>query len=309
MIPNTNGFLDLDPSFTDYEDSAVVFLPVPYEGGVSAGKGAAGAPDAVIEASRLLELYDEVLDAEPYRAGIFTAAALPVSGSGAEVTRDVRRTVSGILGSGKFPVVVGGDHSITPGAVRAAAEHYASIGVIQLDAHADLRAEYDGSPESHACVMARVREVTRSTLQVGIRSMSLEEARLAARESLALFTMNRMRSGGLDPCTALPALPKDVYITLDVDVFDWSVIASTGTPEPGGMFWDETLEFLFEVFSAKNVVGFDVVELSCSGWDRNSPFAVAKLIYKMLGFKMASEIARSGLSWPVAPAGPLLRQP
>jgi agmatinase len=306
MTGSTNCFLDLDSRFADHENAAVVLLPVPYEGGVSAGKGAADAPGAVIEASALLELYDEVLDAEPYRVGIFTAEPPPVSGSGAEVVQEVRRAVSEILGSGRFPVVLGGDHSITPGAVQGAAEHYSSLGIIQLDAHADLRPEYDGSPESHACAMARVREVTRDTLQVGIRSMSVEEARLAARERLALFTMNSMRSGGLDPRAALPALPRDVYITVDVDVFDWSVIASTGTPEPGGMLWDEAMEFLSEVFSTRNVVGFDVVELSRTEWDRNSPFAVAKLIYRMLGFKVASEIARRGVSWPDTPAGPLL---
>ncbi|HDR15436.1 MAG TPA: agmatinase [Desulfobacteraceae bacterium] len=309
MIGNTNCFLDLDPIFTDYETSAVVLLPVPYEGGVSAGKGAAGAPDAVIEASRLLELYDEVLDTEPYRAGIFTAAPLPVSGSGAEVAQEVRRAVSEILGSGRFPVVLGGDHSITPGAVRGVAEHHSPLGVIQLDAHADLRSEYEGSSQSHACVMARVREVTSHTLQVGIRSMSVEEARLAARENLALFTMHGIRAGVFDSAKALQALPRDVYITVDVDVFDWSVISSTGTPEPGGMQWDEALRFLSEVFSTKNVVGFDVVELSSSESDRNSPFAVAKLIYKMLGFKLASEIARRNLSWPVSPAGPILMEP
>ncbi len=308
MLANTKCFLDFDPLFADYENSAVVLVPVPYEGGVSAGKGAAGAPDAVIEASGLLELYDEILDAEPYRAGIFTATPLPVSGSGVEVAQEVRSAVSEILGSGRFPVVLGGDHSITPGAVQGVAEHYSSLGVIQLDAHADLRSEYDGSRESHACVMARVREITRETLQVGIRSMSIEEARLAARDRLALFTMNRIRTGGFDPLTVLRALPKNVYITVDVDVFDWSVIASTGTPEPGGMFWDETLELLSKVFSTKNVVGFDVVELSCTEWDRNSPFAVAKLIYKMVGFKMASEIARRGLSWPVSPTGPILME-
>jgi agmatinase len=305
MLGNINCYLDLDALFADYENSAVVLLPVPYEGGVSAGKGAAGAPDAVIEASWLLELYDEVLDAEPYRAGIFTAAPPPVSGSGAEVAQEVHRAVSEILCSGKFPVVLGGDHSITPGAVRGVAEHYDHLGVIQLDAHADLRSEYDGSRESHACVMARVREITRETLQVGIRSMSVEEARLAARDRLALYTMSRIRTGGLDPLMVLRALPKNVYITVDVDVFDWSVIAGTGTPEPGGLFWDETLGFLSKVFSNKNVVGFDVVELSCSEWDRNSPFAVAKLIYKMLGFKMDSEISRRGLPWPIKPVGPI----
>ena len=307
MIANPHRFLDPDPLFTRDETSAVVLLPVPYEGGVSCGKGAAGAPAAVIEASRFLELYDEVLDAEPCRMGIFTAAPPPLPSSDAAVAGTVRLSVLQIMDSGRFPVLLGGDHSVTPGAVAAAAARHSSLGVIQLDAHADLRPEYEGSPYSHACVMARVREMTRDTLQVGIRSMSVEEARLAAREGIALFPMHRVRNGGFDATQALSLLPRDVYITVDVDVFDWSVIASTGTPEPGGMLWDEATAFLSEVFSTKNVVGFDVVELAESESDRNSPFAVAKLIYRMLGFKLGAEVARRGAPWPETPAGPIFR--
>jgi agmatinase len=305
MIANSRRFLEPDPLFTCRDTSAVVVLPVPYEGGVSCGKGAAGAPDAVLEASVFLELYDEVLDAEPYRMGIFTAGPPPLSPSDETVTETVRRAVLEIIDSGKFPVILGGDHSVTPGAVAAIGARRPLLGVIQLDAHADLRPEYEGSAYSHACAMARVREITRHTLQVGIRSMSVEEARLASVERLALFPMHRVRNGGFDSIAALSLLPRDVYITLDVDVFDWSVIASTGTPEPGGMLWDEALGFLSEIFTTKNVVGFDVVELAESGSDRNSPFAVAKLIYKMLGFKLGAETVIRGLAWPEAPSGPI----
>ena len=305
MMPNSLSFLDPEEIFTRHETSAVVILPVPYEGGVSSGKGTAGAPAAVIEASRFLELYDETLDAEPHRVGIFTAAPLDIPFQGGSVTGEVRPAVDGIIRSGRFPVLLGGDHSITPGAVEAAAGHYPSLGVVQLDAHADLRPEYEGSRHSHACVMARVREITAGTLQVGIRSMSVEEARLASAEGLALCTMSRFRSGRFDRVSALAALPRDVYVTVDVDVFDWSVVASTGTPEPGGMLWDEALDFLGLIFSTRNVVGFDVVELSGSENDRNSSFAVAKLVYRMVGLKLKAEVERRGMPWPEVPSGPL----
>jgi agmatinase len=183
---------------------------------------------------------------------------------------------------------VGGDHSISSGYCQALLERYRRISVIQLDAHADLRETYDNSPWSHACVMARIREMTRNTLQIGIRSVSLEEAKRVKHENITLCTMHEYRSGAFDLQAAMQHLPDPVFLTLDVDVFDWSVIASTGTPEPGGFLWDEGLDALRHIFSQKHVVGFDVVELAYQEYDRNSPFAVAKLIYKMLAFQSAA---------------------
>ena len=153
--------------------------------------------------------------------------------------------------------------------------------------------------------MARIRDYTRETLHIGIRAISIEEAEKASREQIPLCTMHDFRTGQFDLNAALASLSDPAFVTVDVDAFDWSVIASTGTPEPGGFLWDEGLDLLQKIFSRKNVVGFDLVELSHSENDRNSPFAAAKLVYKMLGFKLASEVKQGCLRWPEKPIGNL----
>lgn len=298
-------FLGLDSRFTEYERSAVAVLPVPYEGGCSYGVGTAKGPDAVIEASYNLELYDELLQAEPYRMGIVTVMPPEICSDPIRMQETIYQISLALIQEDKFVVAVGGDHSISPGYFKALNEQYSRISVIQLDAHADLRDVYDNSPFSHACIMSRIREITTDTLQIGIRSMSLEEARRIESENMAVCTMSDYRSGMFDMDTALGRLPDPVFLTLDVDVFDWSVVHSTGTPEPGGLLWDEAMALLQKLFAKKNIVGFDVVELSADSHDRNSAFAVAKLIYKMLGFKLADQVRRGSLQWPDKPSGNL----
>lgn len=298
-------FLDIQQPFSDFESSAVVLLPIPYEGGVSYGKGTGRAPSAVIESSAYLELYDEVLDAEPYRMGICTLAPPSLGKSHEDMFEAVYQSTVDLLAAGKFVVVIGGDHSISSGYFKALSEHSADLAAIQLDAHSDLRDTYEGSPLSHACVMSRIREMTEHTLQIGIRSISVEEAERVRIEGLRLCTMHEFRGGTFDLDGALKQLPDNVFITLDVDGLDWSVVRSTGTPEPGGFLWDEALALLEKIFDRKNVVGFDVVELSSRADDSNSVFAVAKLIYKMLGFKLRAWTRRTGRPWPVKPEGVL----
>jgi agmatinase len=275
------------PESCELAPARVVILPFGYEGGVSYGKGAAAGPQAVLEASQYLELYDEVLDAEPNQIGIFTAEAPAIAKDPEQMAAQLQTVVQSLLEQGKFVVVIGGDHSITNGYLRALNNQYSQFGVIQLDAHADLRDSYDGSSLSHACIMARALELTPHCLQIGIRSMSRSEARRIKEENLALFTMQDWRNGRLDLGTALGRLPDKVFLTLDVDVFDWSVISDTGTPEPGGCYWDEAMDLLAAIFSSKDVVGMDVVELSHDpgSQDTKSAFAVAKLIYKMIGWR------------------------
>ncbi|WP_419661984.1 SpeB: agmatinase (Agmatine ureohydrolase) [Desulfosarcina variabilis str. Montpellier] len=291
MKPHGTPFLGLPAPQSDFETAAVVVLPFGYEGGVSYGKGTAAAPDAVLAASCYLELYDEVLDDEPCRIGIATVTQ-PVIPSSAGAMLDTLETTAGtLLDQQKFVAVIGGDHSITTGYVRALANRFERFGVLQLDAHADLRESYEDSPLSHACTMARIREITPHTLQIGIRSMSAQEARQVKEKHLGLCTMHRFRNGRFDLEAELDRLPDLLFITVDVDVFDWSVIASTGTPEPGGMLWDEAMDLLQMVFSRKTVIGFDVVELAQRDHDDNSPFATAKLIYKMIGMKYCTNKA------------------
>ena len=285
MKSHATPFLGKNEAARELEKAKVVILPFGYEGGVSYGKGAAEAPEAILKASHYLELYDEVLETEPYEVGIFTAEAPVLPHSGEQVMTRLQADLQPLLASDKFVVVVGGDHSITSGYLRALSERYETFAVVQLDAHADLRDAYGGSPLSHACVMARALEITPYTLQIGIRSISAQEARRVKDQNLALYTMQDWRQGRMNLQAALDRLPKAVFLTLDVDVFDWSVIASTGTPEPGGCLWDEAIDLLETIFSAKQIIGIDVVELSHNPQDTNSAFAVAKLIYKMIGLR------------------------
>jgi len=296
-------FLGLETEFTAYEKSAVAILPVPYEGGISYLPGVAGAPDAVLEASKQLELYDEVLQAEPYRMGISTISSPVVQDDAEAIIRSVHQTVVSLAEDGKFIALLGGDHSITSGCFQALHECHSGLSAIQLDAHADLRDLYEGSRYSHACAMSRIRDFSQNTLQLGIRSLSLEEAERVESEGIVLYTMDDYRKGLLDMDAAFDRLPDPVYVTVDVDVFDWSVMRSTGTPEPGGFMWDEGLHLIYRIFKRKNVVGFDVVELAYHHDDHNSPFAVAKLIYKMLGFKLLHFTSEREMPWPSNPIG------
>ena len=301
MKLNPKQFLDLDAELADFKSAAIAILPVPYEGGRSWGGGAVRGPDAVIDASQHLELYDEVLRKEPFRMGIVTVMPPNISSDPAVLQDTIYQYSKYIIQQDKFVVLIGGDHSVSSGYVKALHEKCGHLSVIQLDAHSDLRDTYAGSPFSHACVMSRIRELTTDTLQIGIRSISLEESERITREGLMICTMSDYRSGGFDILSDIERLPDPVFITVDVDVFDWSVIRSTGTPEPGGFLWDEALNLLQKIFMQKNVVGFDIVELSYDENDKNSPFAVAKLIYKMLGFKLAADVSRGALNWPDKP--------
>lgn len=301
MKMHTTQFLGPDSEFTSFENAAVAILPFPYEGGVSYGKGTANAPEAVLNASHYLELYDEVLKIEPHRIGITTVMPPPIPDDPETMIETVCNTIKSLMDSGIFVVLLGGDHSITNGYFRALHEKYGSLSVIQLDAHADLRDSYNGSKYSHACTMSRIRDISTQTLQVGIRSLSKEEAERIEKENIALCTMHDYRQNTFDIDTALDQLPGPVFLTFDVDVFDWSVIASTGTPEPGGFLWDEAMTLLNNIFIRKNIVGFDVVELAYRKDDKNSPFAVAKLIYKMLGFKLTKEIKEGNITLPLSP--------
>lgn len=305
MKLNSKQFLDLDSEFADFKTSAVAILPVPYEGGVTWGTGTAQGPDAVINASQHLELYDEILEAEPFRMGIATMMPVKIPSNPEGLHEAVYQSSKAVIKEDKFVVLLGGDHSISSGHFKALQEKHPVLSVIQLDAHADLRDTYKGNPFSHACAMSRIREFTCHTLQIGIRSMSFKEAHRIERENLAVWTMADYRIGNFDIDASIAGLPSPVYLTLDVDVFDWSIIRSTGTPEPGGFLWDETLNLLQKIFMKKNVVGFDVVELSNNPNDRNSAFAVAKLIYKMLGFKLMAAVRHGTLKWPDRPRGTL----
>jgi agmatinase len=287
------NFLGLPEEHARFDDAGVVILPVPYEATVSYMGGTRFGPRALIHASRFVELYDHELDAEPYAIGVHTLPPLLLSGAGPhEALRELREACDALLDTGKFVIMLGGEHSVSGPPILAHADRLATgtLSVLQLDAHADLRTEYEGTTLSHACVMHAVHERVR-LVQVGIRSLTSEERTLIrARGITTVFGHELDDEGWMD--RALDALGPDVYLTVDVDYFDPALMPSTGTPEPGGGWWNPTLRFLDRVFRERNVVGADVVELAPLPGLVAPDFLAAKLVYKLIGFHARSRRAR-----------------
>jgi agmatinase len=267
-------FLEIDPRLYGYDRSKFVVVPCPHEATTTYGRGTKNGPAAILAASQAVEWFDEELGYEPYRKGwVFTEKSVTV--------RSLKSKVGKILDDEKIPVILGGEHSLTPVAVKACVEKYKRLSVLQLDAHADLRDSYRGRKDSHACAMRRVLELC-PAVQAGLRSLSAGEWEWAKKTGQIEKMHFAPRLSETEKIVR--QLHKDVYITIDVDVFDPSVVPATGTPEPGGLFWYEVLDVLKAVCSKKNVVGFDVVELSPRKGDLASDFTIAKLIYKLMGF-------------------------
>lgn len=279
------NFAELEDEISNYETSKVIILPVPYERTTTYVKGTAKGPQAIIDASRNMELYDEELDKNTSKIGICTLKELEINEKPELMVNIVRDTIKRLIDNKKFPVIIGGEHSITPGCVKAFAQKINDFSVLQLDAHADLRDKYEGSKYSHACPMRRVLEINKSLVQIGIRSLSPEEADFIKQNNMKIFWAKDISDNDKWFNEAISKLAKNVYITLDLDVFDPSILSSTGTPEPGGLGYYQVLRFLKKVFEQKNVVGVDVVEL-CPNENNVSPdFTTAKVIYKMVGYK------------------------
>lgn len=279
------NFLGIEKEFSDFDTARAVILPVPYEQTTSYKPGTKNGPKAIIDASAYVEFYDDESGAEVYKQGIHTAESLVFKGSVKDDFALIENTFAKALTHDKFVVGLGGEHSITFPIVRAFFKKFNNLSVLQLDAHSDLRDEYESSRYSHACVMRRIHELSLNIVQVGIRSQCIEEADFIKEESINTFYAYKIhKQDFLQP--VLDALTDDVFITIDVDYFDPSIMPSTGTPEPGGFLWDETLAFLKQVFMKKNVVGFDVVELSPIAGLVHPDFMIAKLIYKLLGYRM-----------------------
>jgi len=268
------------PQYTDFETSKVVVLPVPYDSTTDWRSGSREGPKTIIDASQYLELYDHELDRDIYLVGIHTLPELQPSMRGPEetVTR-VHKVASDLVQKEKFVVMLGGEHSLTVGMVRAFKERFDRLSVLQLDAHADLRDEYEDSKYSHACVMRRVLECC-PIVQVGIRSMSEEEHRFLTQNQLRPFFAQGLP---LDENEIISALSDDVYITIDLDVLDPSIMSAVSTPEPGGMSWHEILRVLGRVAEQRRIVGFDLVELCPREGPSSCAFLAAKLAYKLIG--------------------------
>jgi len=282
------NFLGLPDEHAGFADAGVVILPVPYEATVSYMGGTRFGPRALLHASRFVELYDHELDAEPYTIGIHTLPPLLLSGAGPEAALDqLRAAFDALLPTGKLVIMLGGEHSVSGPPILAHADRLPAgrtLSVLQLDAHADLRAEYEGTPLSHAAVMYRVHQRV-NLVQVGIRSLTLEERQLmrARPDRIAVVFGHELEGDGwID--RAMEALGPDVYLTVDLDYFDPALMPSTGTPEPGGGHWYPTLRLLDRVFRERRVVGCDVVELAPLPGIVAPDFLAAKLVYKLIGF-------------------------
>jgi agmatinase len=264
-----------------YPESAIVILPVPYDETSTYMKGADRGPDAIMEASVNLEFYDIETNSEAHKHGIFTLDPVTEKSSPEALVDAVNDRVKWILTEGKFPVIVGGNHTVPMGSFMAFAGKYENLSILQLDAHSDLRQEYEGSRFSHACAMARARDVAH-IVQVGIRSMAADE--LPSVDWNNVYPAHKLYYDKTLYSKALASLKKNVYVTIDLDVFDPSIMPSTGTPEPGGPDYYELMHFLRDVAAERNIVGFDVVELCPNPNNKMPDFVASKVIYQLLSY-------------------------
>jgi agmatinase len=274
------NFCGLSGELTAYSQANVVILPIPFDKTSTWGKGADKGPAAIIDASEYLELYDIQTDSEVYKKGIFTARPIHAASSSALIKK-TDAAISRYLRDNKVVVTLGGDHSVSVGVIKSYARHYKDLSILQLDAHADSRETYEGSPYNHACVIARAREFTTNIISVGIRSMDISER--PNIDNKKMFFAHDIHNSDKWINNAVRELSNSVYITIDLDVFDPGIMPSTGTPEPGGLGWYQVMKLLALVSKSKRIVGFDVVEL-CPSKNKAPDFIAAKLIYTLLSY-------------------------
>ncbi|WP_034041655.1 agmatinase [Wocania ichthyoenteri] len=284
----TKTYAGIPEEFAKLESAKIVLIPVPYDGTSTWQKGADKGPEAFLNASENMELYDIETDTEVYKQGVHLVDAVTENSSSETMVEAVHQTVKRYIKKNKFVTIFGGEHSISIGTIRAFNEMYPSLTVLHIDAHADLRESYKGSKCNHACAVYEASQNT-NLIQVGIRSMDVMEKTVMDDEKTYFAHDMAIDDTWMD--AAIDQMTDNVFITFDLDAFDPSIMPSTGTPEPGGLLWYETLEFLKQVFEEKNVVGFDIVELCPNSKDKSSDFLAAKLYYKMLSYKFQNDEA------------------
>lgn len=286
LFSSPQNFAGLASPYTDFKTSKVVILPVPYDGTTEWHSGTREGPQAIINASQYLELYDIELNREIFKIGIHTLPEIkPVLSSPEKMIYAVYQVTKELLRQDKFIVLLGGEHSLSLGVVKALKEKYKAFSVLQLDAHADLRDKYLGTKYSHACVMRRIFELC-PIVQVGIRSLSREEQDFLNQNKMHPFIIPASSTQLASPEQIVSSLSDDVYISIDLDVFDPSIMPAVGFPEPGGMQWHEVLALLKSVAQRKHIVGFDLVELCPIQGPASCAFLAAKLAYKLIGYAL-----------------------
>lgn len=284
-MKTSSTYAGIPENYSKIEQSKIVLIPVPYDGTSTWQKGADKGPEAFLEASENMELYDIETDSEVYKEGVFLAEAITENSTPEAMVNAVHQITKQYINKNKFVTVFGGEHSISIGTIRAFNECFNNLTVLHIDAHADLRKEYEGSPYNHACAVYEANQTT-NLVQVGIRSMDASERSLMNPDKVFFAHDMAVNEYWMDD--VIDQLTSNVFITFDLDAIDPSLLPSTGTPEPGGLFYYETLEFLKKVFESKNVVGFDMVELCPNPTEKSSDFLAAKLYYKMLSYKFMS---------------------
>lgn len=283
------NFASLETEHATFHGSRVTILPVPYDSTVTARAGTRDGPRAIIEASADMELYDIGIGIEPWRHGIHTLPELaPHTGSPEAMTDRIESVVGELLDLGKFVVTLGGEHTVAVGPVRAHAKRTPNLSVLAFDAHSDMRDEYLDSKYNHACTLRRASESAPVT-QVGLRSASVEDHAYIREQGLAFYSPRGFRKAGIDD--VLSHLTENVYITIDLDHFDPAVMAAVGTPEPGGLMWDEVCDLLVAVAKTRKIVGFDVTELSPSLGPPACAQLAAKLTYRLIGLALGPAAA------------------
>ena len=274
-----NHFLDMDEEYLDLEKAKYVLIPAGYDGTSTFVKGADRGPQAILDASDSLELYDVMYDIEAYKAGIHTDQPVFDFSTPEKMVHSIYERTSHFLNLHKMIGILGGEHSVSIGAIKAMSERYPNLSVLQIDAHADLRDEYHDSPYNHACVMRRAQECA-NVVQVGIRSVCIEEKPNIIEENI--FYAHEIHNHNLWMQQAVDRLTEHVYLTIDLDGLDPSVLPATGTPLPGGLSWYALLSFLELLIKSKKVIGFDVVELCPQPHDKSADVLAASLIYKII---------------------------
>lgn len=273
------NYAGIEDEYAQLESAETVLIPVPYDGTSTWVKGSDKGPEAFLDASVNMELYDIETKSEPYKNGVFLADPVSENSSPEAMTESVYQTTKSYLEKDKLVTLFGGEHSISIGAIRAFYEKFEDLTVIQIDAHSDLRQEYHGSKCNHACALAEAQKHT-NLIQIGIRSMDTEE--LPYLDKKKVFFAHDIFNRNNWVKDVLKLTTKNVYITIDLDAFDPSIVPSTGTPEPGGLTWYQVMKLLKRIFKRTNVVGWDINELCPNPNAKASDFLAAKLYYRML---------------------------
>jgi agmatinase len=277
-----DNFLGLSKQDSDDRRARYAVLPVPYDATTSFQTGTRWGPRAIITASQQVELFDPEYEREVFGCGIATLDPLEPDAVPEQMHEVVYKAARGVLRAGKFLISLGGEHSISSGLIRAVRERHKHLSVLQIDAHADLRPSYHGTPYSHACVMRRVWELGVPVVGVGIRNYSLEEHRFMKKQGILPITPEKIRQNPDWQVPVLAGLSEEVYVTIDIDGFDPACAPGTGTPEPGGLDWWQVTDLLRTVAAQRTIVAADVVEVIPQPGSMQTEFLAAKLIYKLI---------------------------